>query len=234
MNSYEQKQQQRKERYEARAEAARVRSDDLYERGSKALSAIPFGQPILVGHHSERRDKNYRAKHRRLLDKSFEESNKTDYYAQKAESVGTGGISSDNPDAIRKLKEKLCKLTKSHEAIKAENKKRAKVGKERLPRFMLANSSANIRRIKQRIQQLEARDKMEVREDVIGNGWRLTEDRADNRIRFIFNGKPCAETRSILKSRGFRWSPKNVAWQRMLNNAGRFSAKMVIEELSTK
>ena len=28
--------------------------------GDKALSVIPFGQPILIGHHSEKRDRNYR------------------------------------------------------------------------------------------------------------------------------------------------------------------------------
>jgi hypothetical protein len=55
MNSYEQRQVDRRQRLEdaarkANAEAAR-RLDTAHEIGSH----IPFGQPIMVGHHSEKR-----------------------------------------------------------------------------------------------------------------------------------------------------------------------------------
>lgn len=44
--------------------------------------------------------------------------------------------------------------------------------------------------------------------------------------------KPDAETRSILKSNGFRFAPsQNNAWQRHLNNNGRYALKRVIEIL---
>ena len=40
---------------------------------------------------------------------------------QKAVTVGTGGISSDDPDALVKLKEKLESLKRSHALMKATN-----------------------------------------------------------------------------------------------------------------
>jgi len=53
----------------------------------------------------------------------------------------------------------------------------------------------------------------------------VVEDTDDMRIRLIFPDKPDEETRNALKANGFRWSPKNSAWQRMLNANGRWAAK---------
>lgn len=52
----------RAEHYEDRAERAARRADAAHGKADATSSLIPFGQPILVGHHSERR-------HRRDLDK---------------------------------------------------------------------------------------------------------------------------------------------------------------------
>jgi len=35
-----------------------------------------------------------------------------------------------------------------------------------------------------------------------------------NRIQFIFDEIPSEETRKMLKSHGFKWSPTETAWQR--------------------
>jgi len=39
------------------AEKAKTRADALSEQSHKMMSVIPMGQPILVGHHSEKRDR---------------------------------------------------------------------------------------------------------------------------------------------------------------------------------
>lgn len=57
MNSYEAKQAARKARFEERAEQASAESASTYNRARDMAQAIPFGQPILVGHHSETRDR---------------------------------------------------------------------------------------------------------------------------------------------------------------------------------
>ena len=54
------------------------------------------------------------------------------------------------------------------------------------------------------------------------------------RIQFIFDGKPDAEIRTILKSNGFRWAPSQGAWQRQLTDNGKRVAKEVIKELSNQ
>ena len=65
-------------------------------------SVIPFGQPILVGHHSETRDRNYRKRiHGQLPEERFDASKKAKRRsAERAASVGKGGISSDDPEAV--------------------------------------------------------------------------------------------------------------------------------------
>ena len=61
--------------------------------------------------------------------------------------------------------------------------------------------------------------------------YKMNEDFEDGRIRFKFDGKPRQEIIDIMKSRGFRWSPSNKAWQRQNTPNGVWSAKKVIEEL---
>lgn len=38
----------------------------------------------------------------------------------------------------------------------------------------------------------------------------------------------------MLKSRGFRWSPSEGAWQRLLNNAGIYAARYVVQSITPK
>jgi len=122
MNSYELKQEAKKERLLNAADRADKASNAAYQSSHDATSDIPFGQPILVGHHSE-------ARHRRAIDKSWNQmgksialSDKADKLRSKAAGVGTGGISSDDPDALIKLREKLANLERSQEIMKAANK----------------------------------------------------------------------------------------------------------------
>ena len=61
--------------------------------------------------------------------------------------------------------------------------------------------------------------------------YKMNEDFEDGRIRFRFDGKPRQEIIDIMKSRGFKWSPSNKAWQRQNTPNGVYSAKKVMEEL---
>lgn len=53
----------------------------------------------------------------------------------------------------------------------------------------------------------------------------------DNRVRFRFDERPERETTAKMKRAGFRWSRRHGAWQRQLNEAGRFAARRMAEEL---
>lgn len=129
MNSYEEKQQRRKERLEERADRLRREGEAKVESGMSRLRQIPFGQPILVGHHSERRDRNFRRKAGAAIDKGMELREQAAETARRAEAVGTGGISSDDPDAVDKLKLKLAGLELAQEQMKALNAAWRKAGK---------------------------------------------------------------------------------------------------------
>ena len=121
MNSYEMKQEGRRERLLAAAERAERLSASMHRAAKAAADVIPFGQPILVGHHSEGRDRRYRARFQRQYERSFELSKKAEYYRGLAESVGNAGISSDDPEAVVKLKGELEALEKKQRLMKLAN-----------------------------------------------------------------------------------------------------------------
>lgn len=260
MNKYEQKQADRRERYQDRAATATDESNAAWATARQRGQLIPFGQPILVGHHSERRDRNFRAGINRLHEKSFALSDKAKHYEQKAASVGTGGISSDDPDALVKLRAELAECETSQERMKAANKaiRTGKTPEKQVPAlvalgfsedsaqtllkgdfcgrvgfasYQLSNNNANMTRIKKRIQELEARRSREAVE-VETEGYTYREDVEENRVMFEFDGKPEQEVRDLLKRNAFKWSPSRGAWVRQLTNAGIYAGKQVREGLA--
>ena len=112
----------KRERLEDRAEKAAKQSDTYYQASRDRASMIPFGQPILVGHHSENRARRDADRIFNDMGKSVAASKKAGYLANRAQNVGKNGIASDDPEAIQKLKSKLASLEKSQEVMKAVNK----------------------------------------------------------------------------------------------------------------
>lgn len=121
MNSYEAKQEARRERLLALADKMQRASDAAYQQARRMAEVIPMGQPILVGHHSEKRDRNYRARIWRTQDRCLELQKKAEYYRGIAAGVGEGGISSDDPEAVVKLREALAKLENVQRLMKLAN-----------------------------------------------------------------------------------------------------------------
>ena len=228
---------------------------DLYNSASEMASIIPMGQPILIGHHSERRDRNYRDKIHNKFGKSFEKSEKAVYYKDKAESIEQNdAIFSDDPNALEKLDEKLKSLENSQEFMKLANKYIRKNDKESFlkirfatekiweqlntpdvmgaigfPHYSLSNNNANIRQVKQRIAQLQNRATRQPIDKII-KGVRILENREANRLQIIFDGKPSEETRKALKGNGFRWSPTEGAWQRHISNWAFHCAEEIVKD----
>lgn len=256
MNSYDDRQNARRERLLARADKSRAEAADLFKRSGEGLP--PAGEPIKIGHHSEGR-------HRRALERSWQRLGKSvaadkaaDQLEQRAESVGKGGISSDDPEAIAKLQTKLAKLVDAHEHMKAANKAFAKGGADALraiepdnadallaeiakpwhynkkkvfPSYALTNNLANIKQVEKRIADLKAKAERKPAEAMEGAGWRLVEDTEDNRYRFEFDGKPADAVRTALKANGFKWSPNRGAWVRQITGNARYAVDRVIVSL---
>lgn len=256
MNTYEQRQEKRRQRYQQRAVKAHEQSQIAYERSGEGLPTD--GQPILVGHHSEKRHRRAIERSHRLMDKCVAESKKAKHYEQKAESVGTGGISSDDPDAIAKLKAKLENLERSQELMKTVNaefrkfkgdwtkitsipedtkqilKKDMAANWRANPRpfeaFALQNNNAEIHRVRDRIKQLEANANLTTFEKEYP-GFTFRQDAEENRYMFLFTDKPDAETRTLLKRYAFKWSPRNSAWQRQITGNAAYAVQCLIDKL---
>lgn len=255
MNRYEEKQEARRERYEELAEKAQVESEAALARARRLADLIPLGQPILVGHYSEKRDRGFRARISRTYERGFEASEKAKHYAQKAASVGTGGIASEDPEAVAKLRNKLERLEAEQARMKAVNAAHKKFLKNPesldkcdlsdslknlirsyIPRYswephpcapyMLTNNGAEIRRVKARIEELGRKSEREHVEREIGSV-RIVEDPEENRVKIYFAGKPSEDVRKRLKSYGFRWSPTAGAWQQHLSPLAVYRANEV-------
>lgn len=158
-------------------------------------------------------------------------------------------ISGADPDAIEKLTKKLERLQEEHKEHLAANKKAAaevKAGRasyaygtfgavttndgKELPTYFTDNETAEIRRIKGRIEQLQKQKEKPAKTEN-GEGWSLYEDADAGRICFEFDGKPAQEIINTLKSNGFRWSPSRKRWQRQNTDNGRRAADRVKENL---
>lgn len=187
-------------------------------------------------------------------DRNLEEWNYIQGLLDKIRGVGTGGISSDDPQAVEKLEAKLATLEKHQEMMKAANaairmkdpvKRDAKLadlgytpeqitqliepdfcGRIGYPAYALQNNNANIRRIRGRIEELKKRSESTLKGWEFDRG-RVVVNTTENRLQIIFDGKPDADIRTELKSEGFRWAPSQGAWQRQLtDNAMRAARRL--------
>lgn len=66
---------------------AASRAHEQAERSRQAIEGIPFGQPILVGHHSERKHRKAIEKAQRAASKTVEEFDRRDYWKWRAQGV---------------------------------------------------------------------------------------------------------------------------------------------------
>jgi hypothetical protein len=130
VNAYEVKQAARRDRLQRGSERARREAETAHGAATRIWGAIPMGQPILVGHHSERRHRRDLARADRAMRKSVEADKRSKALATRAAAVGSGGISSDNPEAVEKLRAQLAKLEQAQEKMKSANSAIRKYAKQ--------------------------------------------------------------------------------------------------------
>lgn len=114
----------KKERYEELAQKNHINAELEFKEVQKMADIIPFSQPVQVGHHSEKTDRNYRKKIDGKFRKSLDTEEKANHYDNKVQGMENNyAIRQDDPEAVKKLKEKLIKVEKSIEDVKQHNKK---------------------------------------------------------------------------------------------------------------
>lgn len=163
--------------------------------------------------------------------------------------LGTGGIQSGDPKAIEKLESKLAKLEERQDLMKRANaywrKHKTLDGMEGISdearedieeymgrlnlsqpfaTFELSNNRAKIKSARERIERLRSEKeapKQNRRTTVNGEECEVVENAEIMRLQLVFDDRPGDGTREVLKRHGFRWSPKNGAWQRQLTDNAR-------------
>lgn len=238
---------------EKRAAKTAAKSEAALGKARRIADGIPFGQPILVGHHSEARARRDIAKIDSNMRKGVELGAESERLAARAAAAESNtAISSDDPEALVSLRAKVAKLEIRATEMKRVNQviRKARVHTVADPKraiaealvaelgwkpgtaaqaaepdcfghygfaaYQLSGNSAEVRRCKRRIAELEARSVKadEAREQTIGDiaiAWK------DNRVQLLFPDKPAEAIRANLKSKGFRFAPSSGAWQRMAN-----------------
>ena len=245
----------RRERLEAKlekreewADKADARSTQRYETAHRMAEGIPLGQPILVGHHSEKRDRNYRARIHSNMDKACEEAALAKHHEAKA-----GGLSaqlersvfSDDTDAIEELEKriaareaqadfykrvnaawkkaegadkaaKLATLVKAGVLTQAQAEDRAVFfGRchwedKPFPSYASTNLRGNIRRDKERVEEVKRRQARTAEAEAAPNGVAVvdcgtSEYDGVTYVRVTFAEKPEREILDALRAAGFSW-----------------------------
>lgn len=104
------------------------------------------------------------------------------------------------------------------------------------PDFELASLRGKIKRAQENLSKL---DSLEQHKDDDANtlefdGGKIFLNMEANRLQILFDEIPSEETRSALKSHGFKWSRKNEAWQRQLTRNAIYDAKQILGITDTK
>lgn len=169
-----------RERREARAERLREWSAGREEKGAAASAQaaaiadmIPFGQPILVGHHSEGRARRDQARIESGMRAGYENQQKAEEMARRADNIekmNAAAIYTDDEDAAERLTAKIEAETAKRDRMKTANAEFRKANKEALKGktayerscalpyagYEITNLTANIGRMRKRLEGLGA------------------------------------------------------------------------------
>ncbi len=231
-DEYNAKRQARYERLQAAAERAEKEGQASRTQAHDMASVIPFGQPVLVGHHSEGRDRNYRGKIENKFRKGFELAQKADELRSRAESIENNvAIYADDPSAPEQLASKLANLEAERNEMKRINKElRSGIPFEKVemtgihrdellsmsktqpyyqpltkgfPPYALTNIGATIRTAKARLEQVQKKQAIPDKDETIGDV-KIEWRASENRIRLIFPARVDKDTFAKLKQHGYR------------------------------
>jgi hypothetical protein len=243
---FEERRQSKIDRLKERAEKIRKKHEgndlSLY---SEEKSGIPLGQPILVGHHSERRHRRHLERIERKVRAHFEANNYADNLENRAQSAESNdSIMANDPLAQNKIAEKIKKLEKHRDFMKAANKLIKKEDREALKAMFLKDGyseekaekntndlftpncfgrlgfeSFSLTNTGAEIRRLQKRLTAQTRIETGFESFKIGEilvELVDGQIQVEFQGKPSDECRASLKKSPLvlKWSGYSKRWVR--------------------
>ncbi len=170
--SYRERRLAKAQRLREWAETRETKAEAASQTSHDAVAGIPLGQPIIVGHHSQRRHERAIERSDNAMSKAVENNRKASEFRSRAaniEAAAEQAIYSDDADALTRLQARIAELEAKRDAIKARNATFRKQHREELKGlssyerdlalphqgFELRNLSSNIGRLRRRLASLE-------------------------------------------------------------------------------
>ena len=198
-------------------------------------------------------------KQNKAAERNYQEYQNIQKYFEKINKIlyGSEIIKSNDKDVVEKLEEKLSELQKRQEQMrnvnafyrkyktldgcpdlsveeieKLKEEMQAKWHYQDKPylSFELSNNNQNIRATKERLERIKKTKEKDVT-DYETEHFKVVENTELMRLQLFFDGKPDVEIREVVKHNGFKWSPKNMCWQRQLTDNAKYSLKCLIKQL---
>jgi hypothetical protein len=122
--SYRDRRLRRAARLRDWAERRQNKAAAAFATAKQTADGIPFGQPILVGHHSERHARRDQDRIHRNMTAGLEHERKAADMSRRADEIerqADAAIYDDDPDAIDRLKARIAELEAERARCKAIN-----------------------------------------------------------------------------------------------------------------
>lgn len=188
----------------------------------------------------------------------WDERKKIDHILNKIRSIGTGPVDLTDPNAKDILSDQLERVQKSLERAKdlnaywrkhktfigfeglaeetaqkmdadfADLQKRAPYISKPYTDYELTSLRSKAKRIQARLDDLEKLQQSAPDQGMEFAGGTIVRNTTANRLQIIFDDIPTADIRQALKNHGFRWSPRNQAWQRQLTQNAEYDAEKIL------
>ena len=98
-----------------------------------------------------------------------------------------------------------------------------------MPDYELTSLRGKIKRVQARLDELEKRQGEQAQQGWTFDGGEVVINTELNRLQVVFADRPDDDTRTQLKSNGFRWAPSQSAWQRQLTDNALYVAKRLFK-----
>jgi len=132
--TYRERRGRRAERLRGWADSRDTKASAARDTADAIMDAIPMGQPVLLGHHSQRRHERDLDRLDRAARANLEHGAKAEEFRRRADNIEAAAdhaIYDDDPDAAERLTDRIAELEAERARIKAYNascRKAAKTG----------------------------------------------------------------------------------------------------------
>ena len=243
------------EKREEWADKAAARSTAAFNAAHKIADGIPFGQPILVGHHSEKHARADQNRIHNAMGRGCERQQMAAHHTSVAGNLADAldrSIYSDDTDAVETLTTRIAEREAEREKMKTVNKLYRKgdaaglaaLGfnleslrdrlkdahsweKQPYAAYELSNLGGRITADRKRLEQIKIRQQRSASADAAPNG--VAFEKCDGGYcRVTFAEKPEREILDALKAAGFFWG--SGSWAGKLEKLPRQVAELVTPE----